>query len=43
MANEIGAAIHMTPNASGVLRHLGVDPTQSGAIPIKQVCTSDTG
>jgi ribulose 1,5-bisphosphate synthetase/thiazole synthase len=36
-ANEIGAAIHMTPNAMGVLKHIGIDPRDSGAVPLVQV------
>jgi len=36
-ANEVGAAIHMTPNATGVLKQIGVDPRDSGAIPLNQV------
>lgn len=36
-ANEIGAAIHLTPNAMGALRHLGIDPRDSGAVPLLQV------
>ncbi|KAJ9635618.1 hypothetical protein H2204_005792 [Knufia peltigerae] len=35
-ANEIGAAIHVTPNAMGVLRHIGIDPRDSGAVPLVQ-------
>lgn len=37
LANEIGAAIHMVPNAMGVLKQLGIDPTDSGAVPCRQV------
>lgn len=37
LANEVGAAIHMAPNATGVLEHLGVDPRDSGAILLNQV------
>lgn len=37
-ANEIGAAIHMTPNATGILKHIGVDPRDSGAVLLDQVC-----
>lgn len=37
LANETGAAIHMAPNATGVLEHLGVDPRESGAIDLIQV------
>jgi 2-polyprenyl-6-methoxyphenol hydroxylase-like FAD-dependent oxidoreductase len=36
-ANEIGAAIHMTPNATGVLRQIGIDPRDSGAVLLDQV------
>ena len=36
-ANEIGAAIHMTPNAMGVLKHIGIDPRDAGAVPLLQV------
>ncbi|CRG82905.1 hypothetical protein PISL3812_00252 [Talaromyces islandicus] len=35
-ADEIGAAIHMTPNAMGVLKHIGIDPSESGAVPLLQ-------
>jgi 2-polyprenyl-6-methoxyphenol hydroxylase-like FAD-dependent oxidoreductase len=37
-ANEIGAAIHMTPNATGILKQIGVDPRESGAVPLIEVC-----
>ena len=36
-ANEIGAAIHVTPNATGILKQIGLDPRDSGAVPIIQV------
>ncbi|KEF61799.1 uncharacterized protein A1O9_03369 [Exophiala aquamarina CBS 119918] len=36
LANEIGAAIHMVPNAVGVLKPLGIDVADSGAIPCAQ-------
>ena len=36
-ADEIGAAIHTTPNATGILEKLGVDPRKSGAVPIMRV------
>jgi 2-polyprenyl-6-methoxyphenol hydroxylase-like FAD-dependent oxidoreductase len=36
-ANETGAAIHTTPNAMSVLRHLGIDPRDSGAVPLMEV------
>jgi 2-polyprenyl-6-methoxyphenol hydroxylase-like FAD-dependent oxidoreductase len=35
-ANEVGAAIHMTPNATGILGQLGLDPADSGAIPLTE-------
>ncbi|KAJ5095064.1 hypothetical protein N7532_007355 [Penicillium argentinense] len=31
-ANEIGAAIHLSPNANGVLLRLGIDATKFGAV-----------
>ncbi|CAI7599603.1 unnamed protein product [Penicillium bialowiezense] len=31
-ANEVGAAIHLSPNANGVLRKLGIDATEFGAV-----------
>ncbi|KAJ5369250.1 uncharacterized protein N7496_009010 [Penicillium cataractarum] len=31
-ANEIGAAIHLSPNANGVLQRLGIDATKFGAV-----------
>jgi len=37
LANEIGAAIHMVPNASGILKQLGIDVAESGAVPCAQV------
>ena len=37
LGNEIGAAIHMTPNATGVLRQLGVQPADAGAVNLVQV------
>jgi len=36
-ANEIGAAIHMTPNAMSALKYIGIDPRDSGAVPLTQV------
>lgn len=36
-ANEIGAAIHLSPNANGVLKRLGVDAEQFGAVETEQV------
>lgn len=35
--NEIGAAIHITPNAMGALMHIGIDPRNSGAVHLVQV------
>lgn len=35
--NEVGAAIHMTPNATGILRQIGIDPRDSGAVLLNQV------
>lgn len=36
-ANEVGAAIHMTPNAMSALKYIGIDPRDSGAVPLIQV------
>lgn len=36
-ANEIGAAIHLTPNATGLLKRIGVDPREYGAVRTEQV------
>ena len=36
-ANETGAAIHLTPNATGIMYHMGLDPRDGGAIPLIQV------
>lgn len=36
-ANEIGAAIHMTPNATGALEYLGIDPKDAGAVYLETV------
>lgn len=38
-ANEIGAAIHLTPNANSVLQRLGIDPEDFGAVETEQVST----
>lgn len=35
--NEIGAAIHITPNAMGALKYIGIDPRAYGAVPLVQV------
>lgn len=40
LSNEVGAAIHMTPNATGVLKQIGVDPEDSGAVHLVQVRVS---
>jgi 2-polyprenyl-6-methoxyphenol hydroxylase-like FAD-dependent oxidoreductase len=36
-ANEVGAAIHLSPNANGILRKLGIDATEFGAVEAEQV------
>ncbi len=36
-ANETGAAIHCTPNATSSLRHIGIDPRDGGAVPLVEV------
>jgi len=36
-ANETGAAIHCTPNATSALRHIGIDPRDGGAVPLVEV------
>lgn len=36
-ANEVGAAIHLSPNANGVLRKLGIDAVEFGAVEAEQV------
>ena len=36
-ANEVGAAIHLSPNANGVLRKLGIDATEFGAVEAELV------
>ena len=38
LASEVGAAIHLTPNCTGILKQLGIEPEQSGAVPLIQVC-----
>ncbi|KAK1059811.1 hypothetical protein LTR12_006859 [Friedmanniomyces endolithicus] len=35
-ANETGAAIHCTPNATSALRHIGIDPRDGGAVPLME-------
>ncbi|KAF7588819.1 hypothetical protein BBP40_005173 [Aspergillus hancockii] len=37
LANEIGAAIHLTPNANGLLKRLGVDARKYGAVLTEQL------
>lgn len=36
-ANEIGAAIHLSPNCNGVLQRLGIDATEFGAVESEMV------
>lgn len=36
-ANEIGAAIHITPNANSALLNLGIDATTLGAVESEKV------
>jgi 2-polyprenyl-6-methoxyphenol hydroxylase-like FAD-dependent oxidoreductase len=38
-ANEVGAAIHLSPNANGVLRRLGIQAEDFGAVEAEQVRT----
>lgn len=35
--SEFGAAINVPPNAYGVLKRLGVDPVEKGAVEMKWV------
>ncbi len=42
-ANETGAAIHCTPNATSALRHIGIDPRDGGAVPLMEVRIMDVG
>jgi hypothetical protein len=37
-ANEIGAAIHLSPSCNGVLKRLGIDATKFGAVEAEMVC-----
>ena len=37
LATETGAAIHLAPNANGLLRRLGIFAEQFGAIPMERV------
>jgi len=41
-ANEIGAAIHLTPNANGLLKKIGVDASHYGAVQTEQVSSFET-
>ncbi|GAB1196710.1 hypothetical protein APSETT444_005985 [Aspergillus pseudonomiae] len=36
-ANEVGAAIHLTPNANGLLKRIGVDARKYGAVLTEQL------
>ncbi|OQE07275.1 hypothetical protein PENVUL_c014G01135 [Penicillium vulpinum] len=36
-ANEVGAAIHLTPNANGLLKRIGVNASQYGAVKAEQI------
>lgn len=40
LAEEIGAAIHITPNADSILRRLDVRHEEKGAVKLLQVCSS---
>jgi flavin-dependent dehydrogenase len=40
LANEIGAAIHIVVNSNGVLKQLGINVEDSGAVPCEQVSGS---
>lgn len=37
LASEIGAAIHLTPNATGLLKRLGINPEDVGAVQNRQI------
>lgn len=37
LANEIGAAIHITPNANSILSQLGIDHEEQGGTRLRQV------
>lgn len=37
LANEIGAAIHIVPNANSTLRRMGINHEERGAIKLLQV------
>jgi hypothetical protein len=36
-ANEIGAAIHLSPNANGILKKLGINAVDLGAVETEKV------
>ncbi|KAI8937429.1 hypothetical protein NX059_005152 [Plenodomus lindquistii] len=36
-ANELGAAVHLAPNANGLLRRMGINPTALGAVNCKKL------
>ena len=37
-ANELGAAVHLAPNANGILRRIGIYAETLGANPMEYVC-----
>lgn len=37
LANEVGAAMHLTPNATGLLLRIGIDPGKIGANLMERV------
>lgn len=37
LASEYGAAINVPPNATGVLKRLGIDPKENGAVELEWV------
>jgi glycine/D-amino acid oxidase-like deaminating enzyme len=39
-ANEVGAAMHLAPNANGILRRLGIFAETIGANVFERVCSS---
>lgn len=40
LSNEIGAAIHITPNANSILHQLGIDHEERGGTRLREVRTS---
>ena len=38
-ANELGAAIHLAPNATGLVKRLGIDPESFGSVETRIVTT----